>query len=98
MTWIAWYLGYAALASGLWAAAAFFFRLGHAGRLLTTAVLPTLIAGIATWYGLSDSRAEWPPEWALIFLVLCIGSGASAAIVGLLAWFMLEEWFGWRAR
>ncbi|MDH4743370.1 hypothetical protein OMP43_05005 [Sphingomonas sp. CBMAI 2297] len=98
MTWIIWCLGYAALASGLWAAGAFLFRLGHAGRLLTTVILPALVVGVATGCGYFDSRAEWPPEWALIFLVLCIGTGASAAIVGLLAWFMLEEWFGWRAR
>ena len=98
MSSIAWHLGHAALASGLWAASAFLFRLGHAGRLLTTEVSPGLIATIATWYGHSDAGAGMAPEWVSILLVLCIMRGAGATIVALPVWFAFEQWFGWRAR
>jgi len=98
MSSIIWYLGYAALSAGLWAASAFLLRWGHGGRMLAAVAVPALVAALAAFGGFLDAGAGWPLEWALIFVVYGLFSGGLAGIVALPIWFALEEWLGWRAR
>ena len=98
MSSIVWLLGYAALASGLWMAAAFLLGLRHTRRLVLTTALPAIVAGLEVWGPYFDGRNGWPDEWALVFFVFGLLVGGLAAIVALPVWFVFEERMGWRAR
>ena len=98
MSSIVWFLGYAALASGLWAAGAFLLGLRHTGRLVLTTALPAIVAGLQACEPFFDEQNGWPGPWALIFFVYGLFVGGLAAIVALPVWFVFEERIGWRAR
>lgn len=97
MSLLGWIIGYAALASGLWAASAFLFRLRHAGRLVATIGVPAVLAGTQAWLSYLAGSGGGTDDWAPVFLILSLFVGGAAGMAALPVWYVFEERLGWRA-